>query len=310
MDPADLADAVAVYQSAGYAALEAQAATHGWYQVRIPFTDWDTAEHTAATSLGPYLEHAEDTGVLGAWWFIRKFPCWRLRCRPSPAVTLADVQAAITIVLDSLTAAGLIDRWWETVYEPEACAFGGSQGMEVAHGLFHADSRGILDYLRRRDPTTPPDRTIGRRELSVLLCSALFRGAGQEWHEQGDVWHRVAQMRPLAPDMPTERLRDMTAGLQRLMTVDPGPTLFSAAGLLAFAAPWVAAFEQAGRRLGGEAHDGTLQRGVRDVLAHHVIFHWNRVGLTSRTQAILARTARDIVMNPPATLPDAHHVEG
>jgi thiopeptide-type bacteriocin biosynthesis protein len=312
VEPADLADAVAVYQAAGYAALEAQAATRSWYQVRIQFTDWNSAEHAAATHLSPQLQQAQDTGGLAAWWFIRKAPCWRLRARPGPAATLADLQAAISTVLDRLTEAGLIDRWWETVYEPESWAFGGPQGMDIAHTLFHADSRGILDYLRRHDHTAPLESTIGRRELSVLLCSALLRSAGQEWHEHGDVWHRVAQMRPLPSNTPLDRLRDMAGGLRRLMTVDTNPhgTLLGPDGPLAFAAPWAAAFDQAGRSLGHAARDGTLQRGVRDILAHHVIFHWNRLGLAANTQAVLARAARDTVMNPPTSPPGAHRAEG
>lgn len=311
VEPADLADAVAVYQAAGYAALEAHAATRGWYQVRIQFTDGNCAEHAAATRLSPHLQQAQDAGLLAAWWFIRKAPCWRLRARPGPAATVADLHAAISTVLDRLTEAGLIDRWQETVYEPEACAFGGP-GMDIAHTLFPADSRGILDYLRRHDPTAPLEGTIGRRELPVLLCSTLFRSAGQEWHEHGDVWHRVAQLRPLPPDTPTDRLPDLASGLRRLMTVDTDPhgTLLGTGGPLAFAAPWAAAFAEAGRSLGHAARDGTLQRGLRDILAHHVIFHWNRLGLAARTQGILARAARDTVMNPPSSPPGAHRTAG
>jgi thiopeptide-type bacteriocin biosynthesis protein len=290
-EPADLADAVEIYQVAGAAALEAQARTHSWYQVRVQFTDWNTAEQTAATHLGPQLQQAENTGALAAWWFIRKAPCWRLRCRPHPATTSTDMQKAINTILHSLTSAGLIDRWWETVYEPETLAFGGPKATDIAHDLFHTDSRSILDYLRRRDPTAPPENTIGRRELSLLLCSTLFRSAGQEWYEQGDIWHRVAQLRPLPPGTPTNRLRDMTDGLRRLMTVDTSPTstLFGPDGPLSFAAPWAAAFDKAGTSLGHTAQEDALERGVRDILAHHVIFHWNRLGLAGRTQAILAR---------------------
>ena len=42
---------------------------------------------------------------------------------------------------------------------------------------------------------------------------------------------------------------------------------------------------------------GTLDRGLRDVLAHHVIFHWNRLGLPASTQATLARSAQAAVMD-------------
>jgi thiopeptide-type bacteriocin biosynthesis protein len=302
LQPADLADAVEVYQAAGRAALQAQAAHDGWHQVRVQFTDWDTAEHVAATRLGPHLQQAQHTGALGGWWFIRKAPCWRLRCRPGPAAAAADMHTAVSVILDNLTATGMIDRWWQTIYEPELCAFGGPQAMDIAHTLFHADSLGILDYLRRWDPTAAGKHIIGRRELSVLLCTAMLRAAGQEWHEQGDVWHRVTQMRPLPSEISTYRLPNLSASLHRLMTVDIGPasTLFGTDGPLAFGAQWAEAFHTAGQGLGNAARDGTLRRGVRDILAHHVIFHWNRAGLPSRTQSILARAARDSVMNPPS----------
>lgn len=53
--------------------------------------------------------------------------------------------------------------------------------MDVAHHLFHQDSRHILDYLgSERAAASRSDR---RRELSILLCTALMRGAGQDWYE-------------------------------------------------------------------------------------------------------------------------------
>jgi thiopeptide-type bacteriocin biosynthesis protein len=297
LEPADLADAVEVYQAAGEAALDAQAADGRWYQVHIEFPDWDGADQTGADHLAPSLQRLQLTSAVGSWWFMRKAPCWRLRCRPGPGGVLVDTRVNVNAVLDSLTAAGRVSRWWETVYEPEVLAFGGQHGMEAAHGLFAADSSAILDYVRRSAAVeTVP--AIGRRELSVLLCSALFHGAGQEWYEQGDVWHRVARMRPLPADTPTGRLHSLSASLRRLMTVDAGANspLFTADRPLAFAAPWATAFTAAGQSLGRAAHDGTLERGLRDILAHHVIFHWNRLGLPGRTQAILARAARDTVM--------------
>jgi thiopeptide-type bacteriocin biosynthesis protein len=295
MDPADLADAVDAYRAAGRAALDARAAG-GWYQVHVQFTDWDTAERIAAASIGPQLQQAEPAGALAGWWFVRKAPCWRLRCLPAPAATLADTRAAVAAILDPLTAAGIVDRWWPTIYEPETRAFGGPTAMEAAHTLFHADSLGVLDYLRRHDPTAPPEHTIGRREVSIVLCSALFRGARQDWHEQGDIWHRIAQLRPLPSDAPIDRLAGLSGGLRRLVTVDPS-RLLGLHGPLAYATPWAAAFTTAGRSVGRSAQDGTLQRGIRDVLAHHVIFHWNRLGLPARTHSILAHAARDTVMN-------------
>jgi thiopeptide-type bacteriocin biosynthesis protein len=309
IEPADLADAVETYQTAGHAALQAQAATRDWYQVRIQFADWDRAEHTVANHLGPQLQHAQQAGLLTGWWFIRKAPCWRLRCRPGAAVNLNGTQAAVTAILDTLTAADLVYRWWQTGYEPETYVFGGQPAIDIAHDLFHADSLGILDHLRRCVPTTPSARTLGQRELSLLLCGNLFRAAGQDWHEQGDIWHRVTQLRPLSADTPVDRLPDLTPSVHRLMTADTGP-LLGTHGPLADAVPWTDAFAAAGRRLGNAARDGTLQRGIRDILAHHVIFHWNRLGLATRTQSILSRAARDVIMNPSSTLPVLSPPEG
>ncbi|MGH3431095.1 MAG: thiopeptide-type bacteriocin biosynthesis protein, partial [Mycobacteriales bacterium] len=81
-------------------------------------------------------------------------------------------------------------------------------------------------------------------------------------------------------------------------------------GPLAFAALWTAAFDEAGRALGNAARNGALARGLRDVLAHHVIFHWNRIGLADRTQAILARAARQAILNPPDGLLSTRPVDG
>jgi hypothetical protein len=131
VQPADLADAVDLYQAAGRAALDAQARARDWHQVRIEFADWDTAEHAAAAGLEPQLRQAEATGTVSSWWFIRKAPCWRLRCQPGPAATPAEMRTFLGLVLDTMLSWGVIVTAQETIYEPETCAFG---GPDVIHG--------------------------------------------------------------------------------------------------------------------------------------------------------------------------------
>ncbi|MGH3928193.1 MAG: thiopeptide-type bacteriocin biosynthesis protein, partial [Pseudonocardiaceae bacterium] len=245
------------------------------------------------THLGPRLQRLQDTGVITAWWFIRKAPCWRLRIKPDHHVEPAEMTTAVNSVLDGLTTGGLISRWHQSRYEPETFAFGGRSGMDLAHDLFCADSHNILAYLRRPEPT------LGRRELSILLCDILFRATGQEWFECGDIWHRVARLRPIPADTPTHRLAELAESLRTLLAYDARPTgaLFGPDGPLAFAASWAAAFHQAGRALAAAANDNTLERGTRDILAHHVIFHWNRIGLPYKTQSILAHAARTAILS-------------
>lgn len=298
MEPGDLADAVETYKAAGRGALHAQARIRGWYQVRIQFTDWDTAEQTAAAGLSPHLRQAQEAGIVADWWFLRKHPCWRLRCLPGRGATRTQMAEVIGVVLDTMIADGTVEQWWESLYEPEDLTFGGPKGMGIAHDLFHADSQGTLTFLWHT-PRMPSDAVVGRRELSILLCTNMFRSARQDTGEQADIWHRVVSERPLATEPSPDDLRGMIPNLRRLMSLDTSPTgtLFATGSPLAFAAEWSGAFAIAGKRLGDAARDGTLQRGLRDTLASHVIFHWNRLGLAAQTQAVLARACRTTLMN-------------
>jgi thiopeptide-type bacteriocin biosynthesis protein len=294
--PDDLAEAVELYKAAGHLVLEDQAAGD-WYQVRVQWPHWGFAERTAAVHLGPRLDRLREAGALGAWWFMRKAPCWRLRLRAAANVR-ADLTASVSAVLDELVAAGHVERWWESIYEPEEAAFGGPLGISAAHDLFAADSRAILEYLRRLGSGGRANLTIGRRELSMLLCSTLMRAAGQEWHEQGDIWLRVAHMRPpaaAASDCP----QPVAEKLTQLMTVSTQPIgePFGESGRLSFTTPWFAAFTDVGRQLGMAASNGALRRGIRDVLAHHVIFHWNRLGVSTTDQGILSSAAADVILD-------------
>ncbi|MGH3942009.1 MAG: thiopeptide-type bacteriocin biosynthesis protein [Pseudonocardiaceae bacterium] len=268
-----------------------------WQQVFVQFDDYTAAEHIGVAHLGPLLSDTEAAGLVASWWFVRKAPCWRLRYLPAHHGE-QDAQAFLYQWLDALRATGHIAQWIETIYEPEIHAFGGIAAMDVAHHLFHQDSRHILAYLGSDHSDTSADRSDKRRELSILLCATLMRGAGQDWYEQGDIWARVAENRPLPPGTSLDRLCDSGSGLQRLMTVDAGPasTLVSQDGRLAHLAGWATALNSAGTALGDLARNGTLHRGVRAVLTHHVIFHWNRIGLPYETQSILAHAAKAVIL--------------
>lgn len=255
-----------------------------WRQVTAEFTDYTLAEHIAATQLQPLMDTATE-----AWWFIRKAPHWRLRYLPSATSAVDPIHQG----LDTIKASGGISSWIETIYEAEEHAFGGPEAMHTAHQLFCHDSHEIL--AQQAHPQSH------RREHTILLNSAFLRAAGQDWYEQGDVWARVAANRPTNSPSPTPRMQDLTTGLRRLMSVDIGPdsTLTTPAGQLAGVVTWVNGFHTAGMALNDLNVHGHLDRGLRAVLAHHVLFHWNRLGLPYDTQSTLAHAARQAVFDEP-----------
>jgi protein-L-isoaspartate(D-aspartate) O-methyltransferase len=81
------------------------------------------------------------------------------------------------------------------------------------------------------------------------------------------------------------------------MTVDASrASSLTTSGPLSPIAAWLADFDRAGRHLAGHAALGILERGLRAVLTHHVIFHWNRLGLRYADQRVLSELAADVVM--------------
>ncbi|EXU69507.1 protein-L-isoaspartate(D-aspartate) O-methyltransferase [Streptomyces sp. PRh5] len=201
--------------------------------------------------------------------FLRKDGGLRLRTE-RPAADL----------LDSLVADGQASGWVGGIYEPETEAFGGPDGMDVAHEVFCADSRSALAEI-----SNP-----GARERCVLLLSAMIRSAGLDPFEAGDVWAKLSALRPPVTP-PTGPARDRAvAAMRRLMNAD--------AARRPDAEPdWaerVAAFENGGRQLRRLAADGRLIRGLRAVLAHHAIFAFNRAGVSASEQAATAWLGRHV----------------
>ena len=252
--------------------------TPAWRQYTIEFPDPTAAEDIAASVLAPALAAAQDEGVLHGWWYVRKYPTWRWRY-------LADDPTSHRVedLLETLAGQDRITNWTRGVYEPETLAFGGSAGMQIAHELFHQDSRHLLLDLS-------PATTLGRRELAVLLCSVLMRGAGLDWYEQGDTWAKIADLRPSPSLAVPEQAAELARAINRLMTVD-AHSLAKTGGPLVGLGPWLDAFATAGQALADLARHGHLRRGLRAVIAHHVIFHANRCGLSVQDQSTLAALA-------------------
>ncbi|MGW2590327.1 methyltransferase, FxLD system [Streptomyces sp. NPDC001515] len=255
--------------------------TGHWQQHQITFPDRQTARAAITDRLAPVLIEAEADLQLSGWWFMNKQP-WPLRYlagQPAPAVTA---------LLDNLVADGIASSWTTGIYEPETDAFGGPAATRAAHDLFHEDSRHLLTYV------SGPGR-LGRSETAVLLMSSMMRAANLDWFEQGDVWSKVAELRPAVTGPAREQSVALLPAVRKLMSTE-ARSLCRAGGPLNGQAEWVAAFERAGTTLAYLAAQGELTRGLRAVVAHHLIFHANRAGLPAADQHTLFHIAREVVM--------------
>ncbi|MGH3975343.1 MAG: methyltransferase, FxLD system, partial [Pseudonocardiaceae bacterium] len=257
----------------------------GWRQLNVTCEHLQAAEQMAVTLLRQLLTDAEDAGIITAWWFVRKGDTWRVRLRPA-------TPAFIDQITTTLTRHEAVRTWSQTIYEPETHAFGGPAGMDIAHDLFHTDSRHLLDHLAHADHDH-------RRELAVILATHLLRAAGQDRYEQGDCWTRLATHRTPASGLVEPSPSTITA-VHRLITA----TTDTASSPLRTVPTWVDVFEHAGRRLADLAAPGTLTRGLRGVLTQHLLFLFNRHGITAHDQYMLAAAASRIIFGPASTTPD------
>jgi protein-L-isoaspartate(D-aspartate) O-methyltransferase len=259
-----------------------------WHQYHIEFTDRATASYITAHQLAPALNQAQRADQLKNWWYIRKPPGLRLRYQTTDPHALV-----VDTLLSDLAASGHVTSWTRGIYEPETVAFGGPAAMDIAHILFHHDSHNLLAHAAQTDLIP----VLGQRETTVLLFSTMLRAAGLDWFEQGDVWAKVAALRPAAHShrITAERAEELGQAVRRLMTVNAR----SVSDLLAES--WLAVFETAGQQLAALDRHGQMNRGLRAVLAHHFIFHANRAGLPGADQATLAALAVDTVFNTLST---------
>lgn len=251
-----------------------------WWQADLTITSHNTADLIAAL---PELLSA--TGR--RWWFMRKPPGLRLRIETRPD----DAESSHIALFQPLRATPHLADLTPTIYEAETTAFGGPAAMHQAHDLFVHDAAHIAINANCAGP-------LGQRELSILLITTMLRAAALEGYERGDVWARVTHDRPAGPNLPPETISRLAAQLRPLLSTPTGPgSAITAPGApLAAHTPWLAAFDELGAGLTALHRTGNLGRGLRAVLAYHVIFHWNRLGLPLQHQTALAHAAQHAIL--------------
>jgi len=120
----------------------------------------------------------------------------------------------------------------------------------------------------------------------------MMRAADQDWYEQGDIWAQLAAHRTASTSRGPAPATQ--AAVRQLLTA-AGDASDSP---LTSAPTWPAAFEHAGQALARLAQQGGLTRGLRAVLAHHLLFSFNRLGIPGQHQHLLATAAARAIFGP------------
>jgi protein-L-isoaspartate(D-aspartate) O-methyltransferase len=249
-----------------------------WRQLNLTCHHWAAAEQMGTSHLRPLLIHAQDAGAIAGWWFTRAGDTWWVRLRTASEVFIDQA-------IGALTEHGPVRAATETIYEPQVHTFGGPTGMDLAHNFFEADSRYLLDRLAI-------DRHTFRREVPIVLAARLLGAAGLDRYEQGDCWACLAKHHTITPQR--EPSTTLVAAMRQLITATgDGPD-----SPLRTQPRWATAMKDTGRGLADLAATGVLTRGLRAVLIHHLLFLFNRHGVSSGDQNLLATAARRAVLGP------------
>jgi hypothetical protein len=230
------------------------------------------------------------------------------RCRAAELDVASDVMVSLAgsgdSVLDAIgqlagragtgAATARVDH--RVRVDERACDFyvrgAGLMGGNDRRGVEAADA--LLDRAVDRDPRFA--RALAARGYTRCLSRRCSPALGLDVFESADVYDRVSALRPVTEAADPGRVDGLSAQLRPLLALPASAVdaVLADSAMPAEISAWLAAFVEAGSRL-GEAASGELDRGLRAVLAHVVIFHWNRVGLSAATQAVLARAAAAVL---------------
>jgi thiopeptide-type bacteriocin biosynthesis protein len=103
-------------------------------------------------AVAPVVSEALAAGAADRWFYLRYAdpePHLRLRFRGEPGALLGRVLPALHAAVAPLLADGALWKLQLDTYEREVERYGGPGGIELAEGIFAADSRAALELVRR-----------------------------------------------------------------------------------------------------------------------------------------------------------------
>jgi thiopeptide-type bacteriocin biosynthesis protein len=122
--------------------------TSRWLYLKL-YTGSATADLVLRDAVAPLVSRAMESGAADRWFFVRYAdPQNHLRIRfgGEPA-RLSEIIGLLPELLDPLLREGRITRWQLDTYEREVERYGGPAGIDIAEGIFHADSEAVLTVV-------------------------------------------------------------------------------------------------------------------------------------------------------------------
>jgi class I lanthipeptide synthase len=156
------------------------------------YTGTATADRVLLEAVGPLARESIDSGAADRWFFIRYGEGgWHLRVRlhGEPDALRDRVLPALGEATSPLLEDGRLWRVRLDTYEREVERFGGTEGIEIAERMFHADSKAVLDLLERLEQGD--EGADERWRLAVAGSAMLLSDLGLGIHEKLTLTERL-----------------------------------------------------------------------------------------------------------------------